>query len=109
MPSRWPSSVYPHQHAAPPVPLHPDDLPPGVVFVHKGLPVLVETDACNFQHPPEAEARFFMASGDWFANSTSRIVTEVYCYVLALAGPIAVRCRSTRLRFAREIDCLVCE
>jgi len=23
----------------------------------------VETDACNFQHPPEAEARFFMASG----------------------------------------------
>jgi molybdopterin-binding protein len=24
----------------------------------------VETDACNFQHPPEAEARFFMASAD---------------------------------------------
>jgi hypothetical protein len=22
----------------------------------------VETDACNFQHPPEAEARFFIAS-----------------------------------------------
>jgi len=28
-----------------------------------GPPCLVETDACNFQHPPEAEARFFMASG----------------------------------------------
>ena len=22
----------------------------------------METDACNFQHPPEAEARFFIAS-----------------------------------------------
>jgi hypothetical protein len=26
--------------------------------------MLVEIDACDSQHPPEAEARFFIASGD---------------------------------------------
>ena len=31
-------------------------------FQIEGLRRQAETDACNFQHPPEAEARFFMAS-----------------------------------------------
>ena len=50
-------TAHPHQHATAPVQIHPDDLPAVVGFRHKGLPNLVETDACNFQHPPGAEAR----------------------------------------------------
>jgi hypothetical protein len=51
---------HPHQHAAAPVQVHPDDFPAYIGFW--GLPTWLETDACNFQHPPGAEARSFIAS-----------------------------------------------
>jgi hypothetical protein len=55
-------SAHPHQHAAASVQIHSDDLPAVISCGHKRASLLVETDACNFQHPPEAEARFFIAS-----------------------------------------------
>jgi len=34
----------------------------------------VETDACNFQHPPEAEARFFIASDHFLRGFDLRLL-----------------------------------
>ena len=54
---------HPHQHATPPVQVHPDDLPAVICFRHRGPP-LPGGDGCfaNFQHPPGAEARSFITS-----------------------------------------------
>ena len=54
---------HPHQHAAPPVQVHPDDQPAVICFRHRGPPVpWWRRTLCNFQHPPGAEARSFIAS-----------------------------------------------
>ena len=54
---------HPHQHAAPPVQVHPDDLPAVICFRHRGPPVpWWRRMLRNFQHPPGAEARSFIAS-----------------------------------------------
>jgi hypothetical protein len=44
------------------VQIHPDDLLAVIGFGHKGLPDWWRRTLGNFQHPPEAEARFFIAS-----------------------------------------------
>jgi site-specific DNA recombinase len=56
---------HPHQHATPPVQVHPDDLPAVICFRHRGPPVpWWRRMLANFQHPPGAEARSFITSLD---------------------------------------------
>jgi site-specific DNA recombinase len=66
---------HPHQHATPPVQVHPDDLPAVIPFIHRGPPVpWWRRMLCTFQHPPGAEARSFIAS---LTNGSIRYVATL--------------------------------
>jgi hypothetical protein len=60
----------------------------------------VETDACNFQHPPEAEARFFIASDRWHNSSD---LCERYREVLFkhVLDTIMLRCSASAVAAVR--------
>jgi hypothetical protein len=70
----------------------------------------VETDACNFQHPPEAEARFFMASGStpWFRHKKARSLAcaqepGFFGYIAEMIVGLVVEVSAIRLQRQRSV------
>jgi hypothetical protein len=56
----------------------------------------VETDACNFQHPPEAEARFFIASDLRLqgCDLTERLGEAIFGHILGMTAIMSVSAHS---------------